>query len=123
MAKMILGTFSFPHNPSKMTMIRPFKPNAWKKTYSDIAYFSWATMIEGLELDLEWDFMAATTFATLDGLYIADAAVVLNPQDGSGQTYNVEILTLDGIYHRGISTTAANHRKNVKMKLLIISRA
>lgn len=120
MAKMSLGSFTFPHNPSKMSLLRPKKIYAVVETYSDIGFFSWGTTVKGIQLTLEWPFMASSTFSTFDSLLQANAEVVFNPQDGSGHTYTSEILTFTGDYHTGLGLADPNtYRKNVKLLLLI----
>lgn len=119
MAKMSLGTFTFPHNPSKMTMIKSKRSTSYVETYTNIGFFSWGTIGKGIPIKLEWDFMQSATFASLDALLMADAAVTFNPQDGTGYTYTAEIISLQGDYHVGLGVSPNTHRTNVEMELVI----
>ncbi len=119
MAKMSLGSYVFPHNPSKMSILKAKRITASVETYSSVAFFSWGTTVKGIKLKLQWPFMAASTFASIDALCMADVELVLNPQDGSGKTYTTEILSFDGEYHVGLAVAANSYRKNVEMELLI----
>ncbi len=121
MANMALGAYTFTQNPSDVTLIRPEKTFDFKKTYTDVAYFSWGPSIIGKEIEFSWDIMPSQQFDDLDDLYQADLPVVFDPQDGSSKTYNVEITRLDGKYFIGLAVSADNPRKDVKMTLLILS--
>lgn len=119
MANISIGSFTPVLNPSEMTVIRADKPTAYKQTYSNVVYFAWPASVVGKVIEVRWNAMPGTDFAALDALYVADAVVVLNPNDGSGKTYNVNILSLDGKYHTGLG--AATQRTNVVCQLLIMS--
>jgi hypothetical protein len=121
MANISIGTVTLDHNPTKMTIVREQKSCAAVDTYSSVAFFSWGTSIIGKEIDLEFSYVDSAIFDDLDDLYKADAPVVFNPQDGSNKTFNVEIMNLDGDYHRTLDVTSGHLRKNVKMTLLILS--
>jgi hypothetical protein len=121
MAKMSLNSITLEMNPSEFTMPRPKRYVAWKPTYSSIGFFSWGTLIAGVEISLKWPFMTTSQFATLDTIYKADAAVVWNPQDGTSKTFNVEVADLSADYHIKLDNAAGNFRKNVEMLLVILS--
>lgn len=122
MAKISIGNFILPHNPSKMTMVHAQRHTAKAKTLNTIAFYSWGTMVNGLEIVMNWPFMKSSTFATLDGLIMADSPATFNPQDGSGSIYNIELEKLDGDYHIGLSS-GITYRKNVKLTLTILNKA
>lgn len=123
MAKMIIGTYTLPQNPSEMDpMIRPQKSCSYKETYAGVAYFSWGTMTKGLVTTLTWPFMRFATFASLDAIFRADAPVTLNPQDGTGRTYTVEIMDFRGRYSVGLGEVANYKREDISMKILILAR-
>lgn len=122
MAKMTLwsasyGTFTFVLNPSKMPDPRAKKFASVMKTYGGAQYYSWGTSIAGEIIYLEWGFMRATTFASFDTLLQRDESMVFNPQNGTGFTYNVELLDL-----AGEMTVGTRARKNVSLKMTILSK-
>jgi hypothetical protein len=119
---MKLGTYTFTDNPEEFIDIIAQKHSASVDTYTTVAYFSWGMLIDGKEIILEWDYMSKAQFDALDTLYQADTATVFDPQDGKGNTYNVEITNLEGQYFVSPEVTGArDYRKNVKMSLLILS--
>ncbi|MHC1697784.1 MAG: hypothetical protein AB9919_06950 [Geobacteraceae bacterium] len=117
-----IGSWTPMANPSNIPLLRPKKPVATVETYSGAAYFSWPPLIAGQEYPLTWDFLPADEFVALDALYVADAVQVFNPNDGSGITYNVNLLDLEGEYHILRDNVATTFRKNVKLTLLIMSQ-
>jgi|LGOV01.1.fsa_nt_gb hypothetical protein len=122
MANMSLGGTTFASNPSKINpVIGPERKVAKVATYSSVAFFSWGASIVGRVITLSWELMPTAQYAALQTLYAADAAVVWDPQDGSGKTYNVEILDLTGDYFVMLADAADNHRQNVTLPLLILS--
>lgn len=122
MAKMSIGTLTFKHNPSEMTVIKKDRITAVKETYSSVAFFSWGPMIVGKVIDLFWPFMSIDDFSDLEAIVEADAQVVFNPQDDSAKTYNVQILALDGKYHVTASTLdGSGYRKDVRLSIVIMS--
>ena len=121
MANMSLGGYTFECNPSDPTLVKPEKSASWEETYSSVAFFSWGVGINGKVLALMWEYMPSLMFDELDTLYRADAAVVFDPQDDEGKTYNVEILELDGKYFQSLKVDAEVLRKDVKLTLLILS--
>jgi diphthamide synthase (EF-2-diphthine--ammonia ligase) len=102
-----------------MTIIKPDKENAFFKTYSNVAYFSWAPTIVGKLLMLKWNLMSTVQFDAIDAIFQADSQVVFDPtyETGEGETYNVEIPGFDGAY----VVAAMEYRKNVELKILIMS--
>jgi hypothetical protein len=122
MANMSLTGYTFAAQPNDMTPIRAERSCAKVDTYSSVGFFSWGPLLPGKEILLEWTYMPADMFVSLDTLYQADAQVVFDPQDGTSKTYNVEIIGLEGKYCLGkYGLTSSELRKDVKMKLLIIS--
>lgn len=121
MPNMILGGLTFNRNPTKMTMIIPDKHCAYEKTYSSVAFFSWGTSIVGKELELEWTNMRSSDFDSLDTMFRADAEVNFNPQAGTGKTYTVNIVSLDGAYQRILGSAVGVWRSDVKMILLVMA--
>lgn len=119
MANIVVGSFTPSNNPSNMPIVRPEKGAAVEKTYTGVGYFSWPATVVGKTLDLTWDFMLVSEFNSLDALYVADNVVVYNPNDGSGKTYNVNLLSLDAEYFLGVDD---NLYKNIKLQLLIMSQ-
>jgi hypothetical protein len=118
---MILGGYTFALDPAICALIRPHKRCASVETYSGVVFFSWGASIVGVAVDMSWPAMSTAQFAALDALYQADAPVVLDPQDGSNKTYNVEIEALDGRFFVGAEDAIGNLRRDVTMRLLILS--
>jgi hypothetical protein len=121
MSNMILGTYTFLHNPGQMSPIKSERSTAKVDTYSSVGFFSWGVSIVGKEIMLEWNILEIEQVDSLNALYIADAPVVWDPQDGYGKTYNVEIRSLDWDYQILLGSGSGIYRKNVKMILLILS--
>lgn len=121
MSSMVLGGYTFADEPSDMTFIQKDRSAAFQRTYTSIAIFSWGASYVGKVLELSWLGMTTSQYASLLALFIADVPVVFDPQDGSGKTFNVEILSLDGKYFIDLENAAGNHRLDVQMELLIMS--
>ncbi len=122
MANMSLGAYTFESNPAEpLDVIKKYRSCSHVGTYSDVGFFSWGPAIKGKTITLKWSYMSLAQFDSLKTLYEADATVVFNPQDGSGKTYNVEILSFDGEYHIDMTGPIAEYRKNISMALLIMS--
>lgn len=121
MANSVLGTYTFARQPSGMTLIQKDREVSYQKTYSNVALFSWGASYVGKIIEISWNIMATDQYASLQTIYEADAQVVFDPQDGSSKTFNVEALSLDGEYFIYLSNTTGHFRRNVKLKLLIMS--
>lgn len=118
---MSIGGYTLDSNPSGISgIIKPDLHNTVKLTYESYAYFSWGKTIIGKTISLTWKFLTLAEFNTLNTKYEADASIVLDPQDGSGKTYNIRILSFDSAYHVQFSG-ADTYRKDAKMVLLIES--
>ncbi len=120
MANISIGGHTLRHNPSEMDPIESEKSAATVPTYGGGAYFSWGMFLVGTEKSLNWSMMEADEYAAIRALYVADAPVVFDPQDGSGKTYNVEIREFYGGLFRRFGSAAGTFRKDVKMTLFII---
>lgn len=123
MNKMILGGVTFTYNSKiNFPVIKPRKRNSTVDTYGGVAYFSLSPTIKGVMVPLEWDWMPAAQFDSLNTLYQADDLIVFDPSGGGGgTTYNVIIKELDGIYWLNMDTNES-YREKVKMELLIMSQ-
>lgn len=115
MSNMKFDSTTLAYNPATMTLIREDKHCAAVETYSSAAFFNWGLTIVGKKLTLTWNIMSSTEFDTLDTLYQGEGPLVFDPQNGSGKTYNVQIMSLNGEY------CAFVNRQNVEMTLLILS--
>ena len=119
---MVLSTTTFAKDPGKMTMIRGDKICNYVLTYSGVAFFSWGATVVGKVIDLEWNAMPSTQFDSLDTVMNADATCIFNPGiTGSTQTYEVNILGLDGEYFIDPESSVDRWRLNCKLSLLIMS--
>lgn len=121
MSNMVLGTHTFIKQPKTMTMIQKDRETATVQTYSNVALFSWGASIVGKVIEIGWPVMATSEYTSFQTIYEADAQIVFDPQDGKSKTYNVEVLSLDGEYLVHLSDASGHIRKNVKLKLLIMS--
>ena len=77
--------------PGSMTLIRPDKPSASKKTFSSIDYFDWPATIIGKVIEVTWNLLPAADFALLDNLYASDGSYVFDP--GTGKSYTVQVTS------------------------------
>jgi hypothetical protein len=122
MSNMVLGTYTFPTNPSDATPVEMDRSTANVTTYESVGFFSWGASIIGKIIELTWTYMPADMYDSLKDLEIADATIVFDPQDGTGNTYNVEILSIYGKYCLGkLGYASTTLRKDVKVALLILS--
>jgi hypothetical protein len=115
---MTLGAVTFTQNPESMTYIQPEKSATAIKTYEGTAFFSWGTFQIGQEVTLKWGFCPSALYSSLLTLLGNDAAVTFDPENS--HTYTVELMSLEGAYFVGSSTTTP-YRKDVVLKLLILS--
>lgn len=119
MAKMVLGSYTFEDNPTAVgDLMTPERKSAFVETYSAGAFFSWGSSIGGKPVELTWTQTSVDQYGELQTLLVADAAVVFNPQDGEGKTYNVEVTALHGEYWLYLS---GDYRQNVTLSLLVLS--
>lgn len=122
MPNITLGAHTFEVNPGGTDgVLMPEKTCAVCPTFNGVGYFSWGASIIGKQIVLTWPWMTAAEFNTIRDLLVADLPVVFDPADGSGVTYNVEIMNLHGTYHCGLTANAGIYRKNVKITILILS--
>jgi hypothetical protein len=123
MANMSIGGTTLDSNPSSCGVIKADKSCALVPTYEGAAFFNWGTVLQGKEIELRWDYMKETDFAILDALMDGDGTVVFDPQDGSGDTFNVWLISFDGEYYLEMSdgTEAAVFRRNVVLVMAIES--
>lgn len=116
MSNMILGNYTFAHNPDNFPVIKKKLTLAHVETYENIAVMSWGSSYAGVILTLTWNLMRKTQWDELYEIYEEDAEVVFDPQDGNSKTFNVRVLRLDGSHFLGLSLY-----KDVTMELLIMS--
>jgi hypothetical protein len=119
---MQLGNYTFDWPPSAMTIIKPDKYCSDVLTFDSVGFFSWGMAIVGKKLTLRWNYMSVDQYESLHTLYAADAPVVFDPDDESGNTYTVEIINLQGEYYIHPEINASGiFRKNIELELLILS--
>jgi len=116
---MSLGGYTFAVNPANSTLPVKRRMGLPIETLTGVEMFSWGVVIAGARMTLEWEFMPTAEFNSIESLYIADAAVAWNPENG--HTYSVEILNLTGAYHI-YSTSVSPYWKDVKLELMILSQ-
>lgn len=123
---MKLGSYEFVRNPSiygSPKLMTPIKRIATVDTYNSVAVFSWGVSVVGKKIDLNWEYLPESQYQELLTLYMADAPTVFDPNDGSGKTYNVELLALDGRYHYKLQGSPGEDvwRSKVTLELLVLS--
>lgn len=123
MANMSLDGYTFEVNPSDdLTPIEPDRITAHVITYGSVGFFSWGATIVGKIIEIPFTYMPADMYSILKTKEGNDVTVVFDPQDGTGKTYNVEILSVYGPYCLGkLGYASTTLRKNVKMRILIMS--
>ena len=119
MQAMTLGGYTFWRNPEQFDEPRLRKFASEVQTYGGVAYFSWGTFLAGQKCVLQWSWMNETMWDQLQTLLEDDTQKVWNPQDGN--TYNVEIMRLDGAYVKS-ALLDASWRQDVQLELLIRSQ-
>lgn len=117
---MTLGSYTFAQPPLTCTIPLKQRRASSVDTLGGVEFFSWGPFLEGQPIEIKWRWMATTMFNAIYALLIADAQVPWDPENGS--TYNVEITGFTGDYHLSTYSAAAN-KKNVTLKLTIISQA
>lgn len=122
MANMILGGVTFSWNPSGMVVLTPKLYCSQVLTYSGVEFFSWGASIVGVNIDIEWNYMPADQFDSINTLYQAAASIVWNPQLGDAKTYNVMITNFRGKYFIELTSSSSIRRKDVVLSLLIMSQ-
>lgn len=119
--KMILGGYTFVHNPTSMSsVIEPVLTNSHLLTYSSVSFFSWGASVVGKVVSLEWEYMKAEQYDALQTKYEAGAQIVFDPKQDATFRFNVIITDFIGTYFLNMKDTAA-YRKDVKLELLIMS--
>jgi hypothetical protein len=119
--KMTLGAYTFAHNPHSMSdNFEPALIASAVKTWEGVAYFSWPATIVGKKITLNWDLMTTAQFEALQALWVADEPTALVPNGGGGNSFNVMIMNLTGLYFLTLDT-GGSFRKNVALEIVILS--
>ena len=118
MTTMGLGTYTFAHNPTGMTMIKPRRIIHPAETIGGVEFFSFGVFYAGQKVTVKWNYCPVATWLQLVDLEDDDASKVFTP--GDGHTYNVQILSLNGEYFRDTASSEV-WRKNVELVLMIES--
>jgi hypothetical protein len=116
---MILGAYTFTKNPSSAVLPNKQRVAHEVETIGGVEFFSWGVTIAGKRIILKWDYMLTTQFNSLQTLLENDVGVTFQP--GDGDTYNVQILRLNGAYFLD-NEAAAELRKQVTLELIILSQ-
>lgn len=107
--------------PGIMTPIEPDKPTAIVQTYGGVSYFAWPAVMTGKIIENKWTWMNGSDYAAIRAKYVADNVVLFDPDDGSGRTFMVNIVSFYGAYLKGTDATAASIRTDVNLQLLVMS--
>lgn len=118
MSMMQLGSYTFVKNPTTCTPIEADRITSNVVTFSNAAFLSWGTAIIGKEIEMHWNGMSIAQYNSIKALELADAAITLTPNDGSGKTYSVQIKSFTGAYHM---TVNAVNRIDCKLILVVMS--
>ena len=116
---MSLGAYTFPKNPSSAPVIVAKRNIAIRKTFTGYASFSWGVDLAGQEIKLEWRLMSLDMFDQIEAMLLADQTFVLDPNDGSGNSFNVEIIDLQADMFIKL---ASGYRQNVILSLKVLSQ-
>ena len=122
MANISIDAYTLLFNPSTMTIVRPDTHGAGVKTYTAAEHFFFDSTIAGKDINITWSFMTTAEFTILDTKYKTGDQFVFDPQDGSGNTYNVHITQFDANYFHHLDDAAGQHRRNVTMTLFVINQ-
>ena len=107
--------------PTRFTIPKSVRSNAYVQTYSSVAHFSWGFFIIGKEIQIGWDYLPSEDFDDLDLVFQQDEEIVWDPDvPGLGKTFNVQILNFTGDYFESVLTEAEVWRQNCQMTLLIM---
>jgi len=115
---MTLGVNTFTLNPEDCTVPKPERSATAIKTLGGVAFFSWGTFTAGQRVLLTWEYCPLAMFDQFQVQVVADEALVWAP--GTGTSYNVEIMSLNGGFFID-QTGSAQFRKAVRLELLILS--
>jgi len=119
---MILSTTTFAQDPADMDIIKADKICSHVLTYDGVQFFSWGSTIVGKTIELRWNAMPSTQFDALNTLIASDTTMIFNPAiTGSTQTYEVNLVGLDGAYFLDTESSANYWRINCKLRMLIMS--
>jgi hypothetical protein len=118
MARMVLGNYTFPENPTNCTPVEADRVCADVPTYGGVDFFSWGTAIIGKTIEMTWGGMKSAQYNAIKTLELANISKVWNPNNGSGITYNVQIKNFRGDYHMKMQT---EYRLNCKLSIVIMS--
>jgi hypothetical protein len=115
---MTLGTYTFATGPDFCTQPLYVRRCSSVETYGGSDFISYGVYIAGQPIEVKWGWMLTTMFNAIYALLLADEQVVWDPE--TGDTYNVEIKSFTGDFFKS-TYPAANRKKNVVLKLEIIS--
>lgn len=118
MAVMSLGTYTFTHNPSSMTLMKPHRVINPVETLGGVEFFSFGVFYAGQKVTVKWNYCPVAMWTQLETLESDDVYKDFTP--GDGHVYNVQILSLNGEYLRD-TDTGQTWRKNVELVLMIES--
>jgi hypothetical protein len=116
---MVLDSYTFTKNPSEATLPNKHRLGHEVETIGGIEFFSWGATIVGKKITLKWDYMLTAQFNSLQTILDGDAEVTFQP--GDGNTFNVQVLRLNGAYFLD-NESGAELRKSVTLEMIIISQ-
>lgn len=119
MATMILGIYTFSHNPSEMTVLKAHRIIHAAETVGGVEFFSFGVFNAGQKVFVKWKYCPVAVWNQLVSLESDDDSKVFTP--GDGHTYNVQIMGLNGEYFVDTASSAV-WRKNVELVLVVESQ-
>ena len=118
MALQSIGDLTFAIDPNLMDIPESKKSVATVDTYTGSVIFQWDAILEGVEVELKWNWMTLAFYTALRTKYLTTDAYVWDPD--TGDTYNVIMINLDGSYFEEALSKIA-YRKDITLRLSIRS--
>ena len=121
---MSLGSYTFEKDPQYCTPPQKARRCNDIETFGGVSFFSWGLFPAGQEIIMKWPACSTDQYNSFRNLLYDDVQIEWDPDLGDSSagspTYYVQIKSLDGDYHMSKKADAA-HRKDVELKMIIIS--
>jgi hypothetical protein len=118
MAQMTLAGYTFAMNPARATLPHTERLTTFAPTLGGAEFFSWGTTIKGKVIRLYWDYMPLAQWNQFISILTADSSCSWTT--GGGNTYTVEILSLNGEYFID-NSALAEFRRDVNLEMIIMA--
>jgi hypothetical protein len=117
---MRLGDYGFEWNPDKLTVPESKKTVAVQDTYNGSALFQWTAVLEGTQVDLQWEWMSVGMYNSLRALYLGTGEIRWIA--GAAQAFMCVPTRLDSTYFETALDDIA-YRKEVSLRLSLRTTA